>query len=379
MRGPALLLFSTGSHDPDFRYACGMDIEQGLYVSFAEGDDWLVVPRLELERAQAQARVGRISDRAELGWTEDFEPHAAWVEVAARVLAERSCKAVRVSPRLPAVYFVQLQRRGLDIEVAEELFPQRRRKSAQEAAWIRDAQRAAEAACLEIIRCLAAAEPAADGILFLEGRPLSSERLRSRAQMVLGELGHSAAEVIVAGPPDSALPHLRGTGPIRVGGPVVIDLAPRGEAGYHGDLTRTLVPGGAGAQVRSMHEACLAALESALACLRAGVDGREVHRTVCRVLVERGYGTTTTGFEGSPDGPRMTHATGHGVGLEVHETPPLRDRSFPLQAGDVVAVEPGLYLPGLGGVRVEDTGMVTAEGFENFTSLPRSLDPGDYL
>jgi Xaa-Pro aminopeptidase len=101
---------------------------------------------------------------------------------------------------------------------------------------------------------------------------------------------------------------------------------------------------------------------------------------VCEVLVDRGYGTTSKGFEG-PDGvARMNHSTGHGVGLEVHEEPAMRETTeYPLEEGDVVTVEPGLYLLGLGGVRIEDTGMVTSHGFENFTTLTRSLDPRDYL
>jgi Xaa-Pro aminopeptidase len=105
-----------------------------------------------------------------------------------------------------------------------------------------------------------------------------------------------------------------------------------------------------------------------------------VHHTVCHVLVDRGYGTTTKGFEGPSGVAKMNHSTGHGVGLEVHEDPMLRgpDENG-LLAGDVVTVEPGLYLMGLGGVRIEDTGMVTKDGFKNFTSLTRSLDPRDYL
>jgi Xaa-Pro aminopeptidase len=99
----------------------------------------------------------------------------------------------------------------------------------------------------------------------------------------------------------------------------------------------------------------------------------------CQSLVDHGFGTSTKGFEGKADGPRMIHSTGHGVGLEVHEGPQLRDFDYPLLAGDVVTVEPGLYELGLGGVRVEDTGIVTADGFRNFTSLPRSLDPADYV
>ncbi|HKC20735.1 MAG TPA: M24 family metallopeptidase, partial [Candidatus Dormibacteraeota bacterium] len=82
-----------------------------------------------------------------------------------------------------------------------------------------------------------------------------------------------------------------------------------------------------------------------------------------------------------PEGvARMNHSTGHGVGLEVHEEPALRETTeYPLAEGDVVTVEPGLYKLGLGGVRIEDTGTVTANGFDNFTSLTRSLDPRDYL
>jgi Xaa-Pro aminopeptidase len=128
-----------------------------------------------------------------------------------------------------------------------------------------------------------------------------------------------------------------------------------------------------------MHAATLQALDAGIESIRDGASGREVHHSVCQVLVDRGYGTTTKGFEGA-SGAKMTHSTGHGVGLEVHEDPSLRgpDENT-LLAGDVVTIEPGLYLLGLGGVRIEDTGMVTKNGFENFTTLTRSLDPRDYL
>ncbi len=129
-----------------------------------------------------------------------------------------------------------------------------------------------------------------------------------------------------------------------------------------------------------MHAAALQALDAGIESISAGVSGKEVHSTVCQVLVDRGYGTTSKGYEG-PDGvAKMNHSTGHGVGLDVHEEPSLRETATDaLAAGDVVTVEPGLYLLGLGGVRIEDTGMVTEGGFRNFTTLTRSLDPRDYL
>ena len=129
-----------------------------------------------------------------------------------------------------------------------------------------------------------------------------------------------------------------------------------------------------------MHAATLQALDAGVESIRAGVPGKDVHLAVCQVLVDRGYGTTSAGYEGPEGVAKMNHSTGHGVGLDVHEEPSLRQTSDePLQEGDVVTVEPGLYKLGLGGVRIEDTGMVTANGFHNFTTITRSLNPKDYL
>jgi len=149
---------------------------------------------------------------------------------------------------------------------------------------------------------------------------------------------------------------------------------------YHGDLTRTVVVGEIPEEIRRMHAAVLQALDAGIESIRAGVAGRDIHHTVCQILVDRGYGTTTKGFEGREGGAKMNHGTGHAIGLDIHEEPTLRGQNEEaLQEGDVVTVEPGLYLLGLGGVRVEDAGMVTGNGFANFTTLTRSLDPKDYL
>jgi Xaa-Pro aminopeptidase len=376
-----LLLLSRGHDDADFLYACSLPIEQALYLRFGSGDDDLVVSGMELDRARHEGRARRIRDREEAGWTEQQDTMATWVDLARRMLSERGVTEVRVSPLLPAAAYVGLRDAGLDPEIDHRLFlDERRRKSAEEGEYIRAAQAAAEAACVEVIGQLAAAEAQRDGLLWLDGSPLTSERLMARAQAALNEIGYTSGEMIVAGSPECAQPHFRGAGPIRANAPVVIDIFPMGMSShYHGDLTRTVIAGRASDQVRRMHDACVEALDAAVELLRAGANGRDVHRAVCRRLVDRGFGTSTRGFEGDPGAPSMTHSTGHGVGLEVHEGPQLRDLDYPLQAGDVVTVEPGLYLSGLGGVRVEDTGMVVADGFRNFTTLPRSLDPADYL
>ena len=375
-----LVLIPSGESDADFTYASGFPVETGLYIRFDEADDVLVASPLEIDRARVQSKAARKLGFAEAGFVDHGE-YASWPRLAARMLREKGLEEARVSPRLQAAYLEELRSAGVAVEIDRELFKaERRHKSAEEAGFIRAAQRAAEAAVTEVVRQLAQAE-IKDGVLWLEGRPLTSERLYARAQLLLGEMGFSCPDMIVAGSPECAMPHFRGEGPIRAGAPVIIDIFPSGRAShYHGDLTRTVVVGDVPDEIRRMHASALQALDAGIESIRAGVLGRDVHSAVCQVLVDRGFGTTTKGFEGPEGGPKMNHSTGHGVGLDVHEAPALRGPSEELlEEGDVVTVEPGLYLLGLGGVRVEDTGMVTADGFENFTSLTRSLDPKDYL
>lgn len=374
-----LLLIASGHGDADWRYATGVDLEHGVYIDLG-GDQLLIVAELEFERARLQSSVGSVVDRRESGWQESRDLVGAWAAVAQHALRERGVQAVRISSGLPVGYYEALRRGGLEMTIEGAPFAAaRRRKSREEAGYIHAAQRAAEAACAEIIAHLGVSE-IRDGRLWLDGRPLTSERLMARAEAALAEIGYTGGDMIVAGSPECAVPHFRGEGHLRAHAPIIIDIFPRGKtSGYHGDLTRTVVVGEVPDEVRRMWEACCAALDGAIASVRAGVNGRDVHREACRILVEHGFGSYTAGFEGALDGPRMSHSLGHGVGLDVHEAPSLRDLDFQLEAHDVITIEPGLYRAGLGGVRVENTGIVTPDGFTDFTSLPRSLDPRAYL
>jgi Xaa-Pro aminopeptidase len=375
-----IVLIPDGEGDADFTYATGFAVETALYVRFAENDDLLVVSPLEIDRARVQSKTTKTLELEEAGY-EDVGPFVSYARLAARLLRERSVEEARVSARLQAGYLEELRATGLGIEVDRDLFRiERRRKSQDEAAFIQASQRAAEAAVVEVVSQLAQAD-IKDGILWLDDTPLTSERLYARASLLLGEQGFTCPDMIIAGSPECAMPHFRGEGAIRAGAPVIIDIFPSSrKTHYYGDLTRTVVVGDIPDEVRRMHAAVVQALDAGIESIRAGASGREVHQGVCQVLVDRGYGTTTKGFEGPEDVARMNHSTGHGVGLEVHEAPSLRgpDENTLLE-GDVVTVEPGLYLLGFGGVRVEETGMVTKEGFKNFTTLTRSLDPRDYL
>jgi len=374
-----LVLIAGGDGDTDFYYATGFGVEAGLYIRFGEGDDLLAVSPLEIDRARDEGRVKSVLGYQDVGY-EELGRWVSWPRVAARLLASKGHSAARVGPALRGGHLDELRAAGLAVDVDRDLFvAERRHKSDEEARAIAAAQEAAEAAVTWVVRELARSE-IRDGLLWIEGSPLTSERLYAGASLLLGELGFTCPEMIIAGSPECAMPHFRGAGQLRANVPVIIDIFPSSRTThYHGDLTRTVVVGEVPEQIRRMHAAVLQSLDAGIESIRAGIPARDVHHTVCEVLVDRGYGTTTKGYEGADGGPKMNHSTGHGVGLDVHEAPNVRGPGDDvLQEGDVVTVEPGLYELGLGGVRIEDTGRVTAAGFENFTRISRSLDPRDY-
>ncbi|MDD1669806.1 MAG: Xaa-Pro peptidase family protein, partial [Methanomicrobiales archaeon] len=203
------------------------------------------------------------------------------------------------------------------------------------------------------------------GVLYRGKNPLTSEILQREVAVALLERGCRAVDTIIACGGDSAIPHMRGSGPLREGEPVILDIFPQDEeTGYTADMSRTVVKGEPTPEIRDMFEAVLGAQSLAMDLARPGATGAEVHGKVVDYFRERGYGSTTKGF---------IHNLGHGVGLEVHELPTLGPAGGELAAGNVITLEPGLYEPGTGGVRLEDLGVVTADGFRDLTRLAKEL------
>jgi Xaa-Pro aminopeptidase len=129
-------------------------------------------------------------------------------------------------------------------------------------------------------------------------------------------------------------------------------------------MTRTVVKGEPSPEVREMYEAVRDAKANAASMLRAGAVGADLYRATVEFFRDRGYESNAQGF---------IHSLGHGVGLEVHEEPSLGPQGGALVAGNVVTIEPGLYYPGTGGVRLEDMGAVTETGFDRFTQYREEL------
>ena len=167
---------------------------------------------------------------------------------------------------------------------------------------------------------------------------------------------------IVATGPNGASPHaVPGETVLEVGQCVVLDFGARAH-GYCSDMTRTVFLGEPDAQMRAAWNTLREANEAVEALLAPGVTGKEAHELAEKVLADGGFGG------------RMGHGLGHGVGIDIHEEPVLSTRNDePLVAGNVVTVEPGIYLPGQFGMRLEDFGAVTDDGFDVFTQSTHDL------
>jgi Xaa-Pro aminopeptidase len=351
------LLCGTPGECSDFRYASGFAlVDPAVYVEHRR-QRYLVVSEMEKGRAQREALAGvRVLTPSDVDARSLRKRGvSSW---ALALLRKLKVRRVVVSARFPLSTAEHLRRNGMAVRVLSPLFPRRERKTAAEAAFIRQSQRAAARAMRQAVSLIARSRIARSGWLLHERRRLTAERVRREIELSLLQSGCGCADAIVAGGAQGANPHERGSGPLRAHTAIVIDIFPRhGERGYWGDLTRTVVRGRAPDRIRRMHRAVRAAQRVALGAVRAGATGRSIHRAAHAEFRRRGF---ITRLKGAPCG--FIHGTGHGVGLDIHEAPSLNASGGRLKTGHVVTVEPGLYYPGVGGVRIEDTVLVTARG-----------------
>ncbi len=162
-----------------------------------------------------------------------------------------------------------------------------------------------------------------------------------------------------------------GSGPLRANEPIIFDVCPRDEqTGYYADISTNIVKGRASGQLRKMYRAVASAQKLVFKSARNGARGDVIHRNVMKHLTSLGFKTGKT--KGKMRG--FFHGTGHGVGLDVHEPPRISKARCTLKTGNIVTVEPGLYYPGVGGVRLEDMILITDNGCVNLTKFPKVLE-----
>ena len=337
-----------------------------------------IVRDIELSRARQAVRADQVTVPATFTPASGLsgDRATATAQAAAECLRRAGVQCVTSDRTLPLIFADHLREAGIAVEYDAQLgVGERRAKDAAELAALRAAQKMTEGAMEMACRLVAKAKTRWDGTLAVDAEPLTSERVRGAIDVWLLERGYTNPGCIVAGGSQGADGHELGSGPLHTGEPVIIDIFPRSrETLYWGDCTRTVVHGDVPDELVTMHAAVVAAKAAATETCRAGATGEDVHRATVAAIEAHGYQFARPGGTDESEEPTLTHGTGHGVGLEIHE-PPLLDFGGPeLIIGDVVTIEPGLYAKNLGGVRVEDMVAVTTDGCENFNTLPEGLD-----
>ncbi len=333
----------------------------------------LLMSDLEVDRARAQAAVDTVlairqyEERAKASGIE----RPGVVDSVWEFLQERQIRSLLVPGSFPVEHADRLRERPVTVRVKPDpFFEERLTKSPAEVQAITSALRRTEAA---MDAAIAAIREAAvhNGLLRWQGATLTSEAVKRLIARHLLDNGLIAQHTIVACGEHGCDPHNGGSGPLRSGCPIIIDIFPRdSESRYFADITRTVIKGQAPDALRRMYHAVAAGQECALKLIRSGAEGETIHRGVQETLEAHGFQT------GEVDG-RMQgffHGTGHGLGLDIHEPPRVSKVKATLRTGNVVTVEPGLYYPGQGGVRLEDVVVVTDTGCQNLTRYPKELE-----
>lgn len=327
----------------------------------------LVVPMLEFGRARVEAKRCDVFLPESIGIPPDQRRSVAkW---ALFLLRHRKVRQVEVTSFFPAGIARVLEQSGVRVDIQQgALYPDRAVKRRDELEKIAESQRAAVAAMREAQRILRASSIGRGRVLKWNGSVLTSERVREAIDLVLLKKGCIARDTIVAGGAQAADPHDRGSGPLKAGDSIVVDIFPQSKRHhYWGDITRTFCKGQPSPVLAKMYSAVLHAQKKALAMIKPGVTASDVHAMICSYFDGQGFPTTMR--NGVVRG--FFHGTGHGVGLDIHELPSIGLTPVKLLEGHVITVEPGLYDPDHGGVRIEDTVFVDRRGARILAAFPK--------
>ncbi len=386
---PLTAFLETAGHDGYFIDDDASDSDQRYVSQFSAPDAYqtlvtpdgsvhLLVSGLEYGRAVKEAGADTVTKTADYDSQELVAEHGRFeggIRLRAAFLSDHGVESLAVPKNFPTGVADGLREQGLEVTVEREgiVGDIRAVKHDEEIEHLAATQAANQEAMAVAESLIAAADIANDGTLEYDGQPLTSERVTQAIEVTLLRAGCSLDETIVACGEHGADPHDRGSGPLEANELIVIDIFPRDkETKYFGDMTRTFCRGEPTAEMVRRYEVTEEAFEAALEATVAGATGKAVHDAACDVIEDAGYATlrsdptTDTGF---------IHSTGHGVGLDIHEGPSLSPVGGDLEPGHVVTVEPGIYDPAVGGVRIEDMVVVTEDGYENLTDYPISLEP----
>jgi Xaa-Pro aminopeptidase len=368
--GQTRLIVAPSDIDADMLYATKFWAGDPFIFLEQNGKRTIVLTDLEMGRGRKTAKVDEFVsyNKLEQEVQGNSRQAPAFEKVLAYFLQRRGVKNAVVPASFPLGYARALVNE-VDLQMADGLFwPAREGKTDEELKLIGRALRITESALKRAIEVLKASKPKGKKLVW-SGKPLTSEILRAEIDSAILRAGGTPTNTICAGGDQACDPHERGSGPLYANSLIILDIFPRDpRSGYWGDMTRTVVRGKASEAQRKLWETVKDGQELALREIKDGVDGKKIHKAIQALFKKRGYPTEVR--KGVNVG--FFHGTGHGLGLEIHEYPRLQ--KVVLKDRQCLTVEPGLYYPGLGGVRHEDVVVVTKTGCKILSKFPKPLE-----
>ena len=380
----ALLLSSDSFRDANMYYFTKfLAPDPFIFLKRVDADPIVVVNQMEYPRAQKQSIIKDVKSYIDYNYLKAVktakEPQLGAMKFIAKVAEKELGRETKicVPPNFPVIAADALRNEGLNIKpmfgVVEKA---RETKDINEVEEIKAVQAITEEVTTEAIESIANSDVDSNGTLLFNGEPLTVSRIKSFFGRKLLDNGCLIEEdIIVACGPKASDPHYVGEpeDELKADQPIILDIYPRSiQKRYWTDMTRTIVKGRASDKVKKMFDAVFEAKNASLDAIQAGALGSHVYDVCCDVLEKAGYETTRGGKKITKG---MPHSLGHGVGLQIHESPRMSELyTSPLKAHSVVTVEPGLYDPQIGGVRLEDIIEVTKSGYNNLTKMETQLE-----
>jgi Xaa-Pro aminopeptidase len=380
----SLLLYSESFKNSNMYYLTKfLAPDPFIFFKKIDTDPVIVVNQMEYPRAQKQSIVKDVRSYFDYKYLEVVktakEPHLGTIKFIANVTKKElgADTKVCVPHNFPAMAADILREEGLTIKPIFDIVEKAREtKDADEINEIRAVQAVAEEVTAEAIDLIANADVDANGILIVKKEPLTVGKVKSFLGHQFLDHGFVMEEdIIVACGPKGSDPHYFGDPQdvLKANQPIILDICPRSvQKRYWTDMTRTIVKGKASDKVRKMFNAVLEARNASIDAIQAGALGSDIYDVCCDVLEKAGYETTRGGKQITRG---LTHSLGHGVGLDIHEVPRMSELyKFPLKEHNILTVEPGLYDPDVGGLRIEDIVEVTNTGCNNLTKMEIHLE-----
>lgn len=370
-----LLMVADSDRDANMLYAVGLFVPEPFIYLQQDGQSHIVVNDEELNRARAHASHCRVHSMSALlqRLRRNGRKNPRLNDVITLILKDRKIRKVSVPQTFPHGIAQELKSHGFKVKPKKGmLFPARQIKTADEVHKISGALTMAEVGVAEGIHALRNSRIVKNGEIIYRGSALTSERLRAIIDTAIIQAGGAVAHTIVAGGKQSCDPHECGRGPLIAHQPIILSVFPRSQkTGYFGRITRTVVKGRASEGLRAVFHSVTAAQDLAFSLLTHGAKARDIHRKVADFFAQNGYRTRRS--NGLLQG--FLHATGHGLGLENHESPEISHNSKDkLAAGHILSIHPGLYFAEIGGVRMEDIASVTKTRPRNLTKFEKLLE-----